>query len=214
MAAQSFPFWRFSTRVYRRPRVAELLVRLQDEAGFDVNLVLFGIFAATRSEGSLAPGLVGRAADMARVWSFPVVRPLRQARRALKSSSFGVDDARETLRQRLLKLEQDAEQMLQRALSKLVPDGEVKAPKATTAETNVLALQRAIGALVGPRTRTEVKTLVALCLGRGDRSTSPRPNVSSPARQTRRGPERARPTDRSGPGSTAARRRRRARAAR
>jgi uncharacterized protein (TIGR02444 family) len=41
-AAESF--WRFSLMVYARPGVAEALIGLQDRAGHNVNLILFGLW--------------------------------------------------------------------------------------------------------------------------------------------------------------------------
>jgi len=40
------PFWRFSLRFYSRPGVAAACLALQDEAGADVNLMLFLLFLA------------------------------------------------------------------------------------------------------------------------------------------------------------------------
>jgi uncharacterized protein (TIGR02444 family) len=37
-------FWRFSLMLYRRPGVAEALIRLQDERGHNANLILFGLW--------------------------------------------------------------------------------------------------------------------------------------------------------------------------
>jgi len=41
------PFWDFSLAVYRRPGVAAACLRLQDEAGVDVNLLLYFCWLAT-----------------------------------------------------------------------------------------------------------------------------------------------------------------------
>jgi uncharacterized protein (TIGR02444 family) len=207
------PFWRFSNRVYRLPRVSEILLRLQDDAGFDVNLALFGIYAATRVSGRLAPGVIAKAAEMSQAWTFPVIRPLRQARRALGSTDFGPDAPREAIRTRVQKLELDAERHFQLALSDLVPKKEIEA-NPDVAENNILALETSIGALIGPRTRTSIRTLVGLCLGRDDLQIGPPPIVSSVVRPSQRGPKRVRQIDRSSPRSIAARRRRRGRAGR
>ena len=40
------PFWRFSLRFYSRPGVASACLALQDEAGADVNVMLFLLFLA------------------------------------------------------------------------------------------------------------------------------------------------------------------------
>ena len=209
------PFWRFSTRVYRLPRVSELLLRLQDDAGFDVNLVLFGIYASTRVQARLAPAIVAQAAEMSQTWTFPVVRPIRQARRALQSNEMGANAERESIHTRLKKLELDAERLFQAELAALLPrKGEVDVPNPDVAENNILALETAIGALIGPRTRTSIRTLVGLCLGRDDLQIGPPPIASLQARPSERGPKRVRQIDRSVPRSIAARRRRRGRVGR
>src|SRR5947209_1662319 len=38
-------FWRFSLALYARPGIAEALIALQERAGYDVNLVLFALWA-------------------------------------------------------------------------------------------------------------------------------------------------------------------------
>jgi uncharacterized protein (TIGR02444 family) len=207
-------FWRFSTRVYRLPRVSEILLRLQDDAGFDVNLALFGIFAATRVPTRLAPAIIAKAAEMSQAWTFPIVRPLRQARRALRASDFGADGEREQIGSRLQRLELDAEKLFQSGLAELLPKkGEIEA-NPDVAEANILALETGVGALIGPRTRTSIRTLVGLCLGRDDLQIGPPPIVSSGVRPSQRGPKRVRQTDRSDPRSIVARRRRRGRVGR
>ena len=40
------PFWRFSLRFYRRREVADACIALQEEAGVDVNLLLFLLWHA------------------------------------------------------------------------------------------------------------------------------------------------------------------------
>ena len=45
--SQGSPFWRFSLRFYRQPQVADACIALQEEAGVDVNLLLFLLWHAT-----------------------------------------------------------------------------------------------------------------------------------------------------------------------
>ena len=42
------PFWRFSLAFYRLPAVADACIALQEQAGVDVNLLLFLLWQATR----------------------------------------------------------------------------------------------------------------------------------------------------------------------
>ena len=43
------PFWRFSLRFYRRRGVADACITLQEQAGVDVNLLLFLLWHATHA---------------------------------------------------------------------------------------------------------------------------------------------------------------------
>lgn len=78
------PFWRFSLDRYRREGVAPLCLRLQDEAGADVNLVFFCLWLAGegyRIDGDRFTRLV---LQPARAWHEDIVRPLRAVRRLMK----------------------------------------------------------------------------------------------------------------------------------
>ena len=43
----STTFWRFSLRFYRQPEVADACIALQEEAGVDVNVLMFLLWHAT-----------------------------------------------------------------------------------------------------------------------------------------------------------------------
>jgi uncharacterized protein (TIGR02444 family) len=78
------PFWRFSLAFYRQPNVADACIALQEEAGVDVNLLLFLLWHATLGQALSAAeveALEGRIAP----WREATVIPLRAVRRALKS---------------------------------------------------------------------------------------------------------------------------------
>lgn len=82
--------WRFATRFYREPGVAEACLRLQDEAGVDVNVMLYLLFLAGRGF-RVRPQDMQRIEEVASAWRDHVVAPLRQIRRKLKSP-IGVFD--------------------------------------------------------------------------------------------------------------------------
>ena len=44
--SEGSPFWRFSLRFYRLPKAADACIELQEEAGVDVNLLLFLLWHA------------------------------------------------------------------------------------------------------------------------------------------------------------------------
>lgn len=107
-------FWRFSLMVYARPSVAESLIGLQDRAGHNVNLILFGLWLG------LCEGLRLDAAGLARAKAAiegidrDVVAPLRQLRRALRSAP---DPDVRALRRQVLAVEIAAERRVQARLA-------------------------------------------------------------------------------------------------
>ena len=82
------PFWEFSLDVYARPGVADACIALQDEAGLDVNLILFCLWAGAEGPGRLQPEDLGRAVALASAWQDEVVKPVRAARRAAKTAKL------------------------------------------------------------------------------------------------------------------------------
>lgn len=114
-------FWRFSVRHYARPGMAARLIRLQDRAGLDVNLLLFCLFAATRGE-ELRPAQIRRAAAAVRPAMREALGPLRAARRGLGRELAGMARAsRLELRARVLRLELELERHCQAAICRAVP---------------------------------------------------------------------------------------------
>lgn len=78
-------FWQFSLDAYARPAVERACLALQDELGFDVNLVLLAAWA-TASGRRLDAGLAASLRQFGDTFQAAIVRPLRQARRALKAT--------------------------------------------------------------------------------------------------------------------------------
>jgi uncharacterized protein (TIGR02444 family) len=77
-------FWGFSLALYGRPGAAEACLALQDRFGADVTLLLLGFWRAHKGFPGWAEGELARAAAMLAPVN-EVLRPLRQARRALKA---------------------------------------------------------------------------------------------------------------------------------
>ena len=111
------PFWRFSLTAYAKPEVAAACLRLQDEHGLDVNLVLFCLWA-----GSLGLRLddqrLAAAAAEARAWQRHAVAPLRQVRRWLKANAAAAGDKAARLRQAVKEQELRAEAIEQERLGR------------------------------------------------------------------------------------------------
>jgi uncharacterized protein (TIGR02444 family) len=145
-------FWRFSLHFYGLPDVAPACLALQDEAGIDVNLLLFLLFLAEQ-------GRAVTQADVARLdravapWRSEIVEPLRALRRRLKA---GIGDTPPTesegLRNMVKKVELEAERLEQARLeSELSALGEA-APRDEAAKANLLAYSAHLGCLPeGPK---------------------------------------------------------------
>ena len=78
-SSQGSPFWRFSLRFYRQPKVADACIALQEEAGVDVNLLLFLLWHATLKR-MLSVLEVGELEGRIGAWRDATVIPLRAVR--------------------------------------------------------------------------------------------------------------------------------------
>lgn len=111
-------FWSFSLDRYCRPGVADICLAMQDEAGVDVNLLLFCLWCG--QEGvKLAVGEIA-ALDGAGAgeWREQVVRPLRAARRAMKAPPAAFEPGEtERLRTALKHVEVESERLQQMVLA-------------------------------------------------------------------------------------------------
>jgi uncharacterized protein (TIGR02444 family) len=115
-AEQGSPFWRFSLRLYRAPGVPEACIALQEEAGVDVNLLLFLLWHAAQKRALNAAELDGLEAAIA-PWREATVVPLRQVRRALKSPpDLVAAPSAEAFRNRIKAVELEAERLQQEAM--------------------------------------------------------------------------------------------------
>lgn len=127
-------FWRFSLMVYGRPGVAATLVGLQDRAGHNVNLILFGLWVAIgRGRRLDAAGLARARAKIVKL-DGNVVAPLRDLRRNLKSDP---DPDIQNLRKRVLALELVAERRIQAQLAATTAGRAAKGNRIGLAESNL-----------------------------------------------------------------------------
>jgi uncharacterized protein (TIGR02444 family) len=112
--------WRFSLAFYRRPGVADACIRLQDEAGVDVNVMLYLLYLAARGK-AISAAEMSRIEAVAADWRSAVVVPLREIRRKLKSP-LGVFAPAVTaeLRNDVKRIELGAERIQQQALENLI----------------------------------------------------------------------------------------------
>ena len=152
------PFWRFSLRIYGTPGVPAACLTLQDGSGVDVNVLLFGLFAA--SEGrQLAGADVAAIAAAIEPWRLQAVVPLRGVRRFLKDTPAGFE-AQDipALRQRVKMMELEAERLQQEVLHSSWPVDKlgVAAPADEAARANI----QAYGAILGASLDTDAVDLL------------------------------------------------------
>ena len=106
------PLWTFSLVVYAEQGVQEECLALQERFALDVNLLLLCAYAGV--QGVMLSDIdVAAAAEAVAGWHAQVVRPLRQARRALKPV---VRDDAAALRAQVKGVELKAEQIEQAML--------------------------------------------------------------------------------------------------
>ena len=118
-AQQGSLFWRFSLRFYRQPKVADACIALQEQAGVDVNLLLFLLWHATYKR-ELSAAEVAELEGRIGPWRNATVVPLRAVRRALKSPPGLVTPAAaELFRTKIKAVELEAERLQQEAMYEL-----------------------------------------------------------------------------------------------
>jgi uncharacterized protein (TIGR02444 family) len=142
---QGSPFWHFSLGLYRAPGVADACIRLQDEAGVDVNLLFFLLWNASLKRQFSSNDV--HAVDSAIAgWRNTAVIPLREIRRALKSTPGLIEPgAAELFRTRVKGLELEAERLQQETLFALSQSGEMGESAASaeaTARANIAAYEK------------------------------------------------------------------------
>lgn len=112
MEDRSNPFWQYSLKLYACDDVAELCLRLQDEGGLDVNLLLYCLWQG--SEGrSLQRASLAEVCRVSDPWRQEVVESLRNARRWMKGREQEIAGQSGGLRERIKALELAAEKCQQ-----------------------------------------------------------------------------------------------------
>ena len=137
MSTASGDLWEFSLKLYAEPGVAASCLSLQDQHGFDVNLVLFCIWYGCR-HGELTDDLLKTALETSDRWRETVVRPLRslrtQIKRDLKESAYSSSSEISVLRDRIKTAELYAERIQQQELEKLIEQSVKKNPASVRGE--------------------------------------------------------------------------------
>jgi len=87
------PFWNFSIEVYGASAVQNECLNLQDQFGLDVNLILLCAFLGADHGVALTSGDIASARQEVDQWNEDIVKPLRAARRHLKTIELRDADA-------------------------------------------------------------------------------------------------------------------------
>jgi uncharacterized protein (TIGR02444 family) len=159
-------FWRFSLRTYDDPAIRASCLALQDSAGCDVNVILLLLYAATRR-------VALHASDFARIeqascqWRESVVRPLRAARRAVRSQAPDSADAYAALKAAELEAEKVSQELLVRGINALRLPMQARSVR-QLADHNAATY----GSLV-PMPESIVKDLLQAFMKRGKRGSAP-----------------------------------------
>lgn len=82
-------FWKYSLRIYRVAGVADACLALQEDWGADVNLLLYCCWLGQAGR-ALDKRSLRKAITAVSRWQAEVIKPLRQARRALKKPPDGL----------------------------------------------------------------------------------------------------------------------------
>jgi uncharacterized protein (TIGR02444 family) len=133
-SAQGSPFWRFSLAYYRMQGVADACLVLQEEAGVDVNLLLFLLWQATLAR-SLSVADVEALEERIAPWREVTIVPLRRVRRALKTPPALLAAATaEVFRTKVKGIELEAERLQQEAMHELARASPLGRPAASMAQ--------------------------------------------------------------------------------
>lgn len=108
--------WGFSLRLYRREGVAPACLLLQDRCNLDVNVLLLGLYAATRLYVELSCSDIALLDGEVAEFRGAVIVPLRNARRQLKT--MGLGQTAETIRNAIKSCELRAEQLEQAMIAR------------------------------------------------------------------------------------------------
>jgi len=163
------PFWNFSLAVYGASAVQGECLKLQDEFGLDVNLILLCAFLGAVHGVTLTADDIAAARQEVKQWQELTVRPLRAARRHLKTAELtNAQDAAAAAQLRVqvkaaeLESERIEQALLERwAVAQLAKWPHGKASDAVSA--NLRALFAAYG--IGRERLADAKNIVATALG-------------------------------------------------
>jgi uncharacterized protein (TIGR02444 family) len=158
-------FWNFSLEHYGKPGLPPAVIGLQNRLGADVNLLLYGCWAAAQGR-SLGETDIAQADATIQLWRGQVVEPLREVRNRLKPGVAPVSaEASMTLRKRVLDAEIAGEELAQHALAALLPAAKAAGNPAAAARRHVEIYLARLAKPLGPEDQAAVETLIRGCFG-------------------------------------------------
>ena len=114
--------WAFALHIYAQPGIADVCLRLQDEAGVDVMMFLMTGFAAVRHCVLLTPAEIRELDEVCRPWREQIVQPLRALRMRLKTGPLPAPNtATEPFRSTIKAAELAAERLQNQLLAERLP---------------------------------------------------------------------------------------------
>jgi uncharacterized protein (TIGR02444 family) len=147
---QGSPFWRLSLQFYRLPKVADACIALQEEAGVDVNLLLFLLWQGSQRR-RLSTADVAALERQIAPWRDLTVIPLRNVRRGLGSPPGLIAGATaEAFRTRIKAVELEAERLQQVAMFALAPLGMAGVGPDDAARANIAGYEQMLGVRFPP----------------------------------------------------------------
>ena len=159
------PFWDFSLEVYGAADVAPACLALQERYHIDVNFLLFCLWLGRTGYGDVGAAEIARLHGAIEAWHGEVVRHLRTVRKRLKEPLAAEDRALAlSLRQRIQKIEIDAEHIEQLMLGAALPEASARNAGGNglpAARANLEAYFTLIGAVLDKKGRATLETILA-----------------------------------------------------
>jgi uncharacterized protein (TIGR02444 family) len=153
--------WAFALHVYAQPRVAEACLKLQDEAGVDVMMLLMSAFAAVRHRILLTRSEILELDEFCRPWREQIVQPLRAIRGRLKTGPLPAPDSEtEQFRSKIKLAELAAERLQNQLLAEHLP---LRPPErdAVVPEDLRLVLRNVVTLALEKRGRMQISDLLS-----------------------------------------------------
>ena len=165
--------WRFSLAVYGETDVEHACLRLQDDHGADVSLVLFCAWLGAAGYGRIAASQLESVLTITSLWNKKTVHALRALRRGVKEDPHpATPDLAEATRHKILAAELAAERALQTllfdAVQGLNAEAKPSQQRANDAHANIEAYFRASGVAGDDDSQRSVDAIVRAAFSQED----------------------------------------------